>query len=399
MKKSMKVSVSVLLLLIMAYLGGFFTQQLLKPDLISKVKLPGASNNSRVSEKEIAARKLLDKSVENWSLLYSFDKQEISKRLNYFVYNYCSTDTPFTDLDNINQLFEECRSACGGFTYVLQGLLDLFDINNRHTALYNIPQQGNHSLVETEIAPDRWALFDPTFGIFFTRTGRIDEIPLSMDDLQYYLRGKDLNKYVIQAKRGSLSRAIDDLEKIYQHGDFFHQYMSIENYHLAEQFGYDSQSMVLPLSVSLDVSSGQNKFGVFKEAGLRTAEQTFLAITNDTLNDNDPKNDVSYNFSYLGYAKREYSNIIFVQGLKKKESYAISLRFYNPYFDKTQIQVMQVGGNIVFSNNSSIPVDCGNSKKTLHFKAISENGIIIIRLLAPKKRVIRLFGIMIERVE
>ena len=399
MKRRIKISVSVLLIIIIAYLGGFYTQQFLKSGFISKTKSSKTSNNSHDSEKQIAARKLLDRSLKNWSSLYNFDKHVISKRLNYLVYNYCSTDTPFTGLDNINKLFEECRSACGGFTYVLRGLLDLFDINNRHTALYNIPQQGNHSLVEVEIAPDRWALFDPTFGIYFTKTGKIDEIPLSMDDLQFYLRGKDLNNHVIQAKRGPLSLSIDHLNKIYQHGNFFHQYMNIENYHLAEQFGYDSQFMVLPLSIFLDVSSGQNKFGVFQIVDLRTAEQMFLSITNDTLNDDDLRNDVSYNFSYLGYAQREYNNIIFIEGIKKRKPYAISMRFYNQNINKIQIQVMQVGGNIVFNNNSNISINHGSSIKTLYFKAFSENAIIIIRPLVPKQRLIRLFGIMIQRIE
>ena len=138
---------------------------------------------------------------------------------------------------------------------------------------------------------------------------------------------------------------------------------------------------------------------MFQIVDLRTAEQMFLSITNDTLNDDDLRNDVSYNFSYLGYAQREYNNIIFIEGIKKRKPYAISMRFYNQNINKIQIQVMQVGGNIVFNNNSNISINHGSSIKTLYFKAFSENAIIIIRPLVPKQRLIRLFGIMIQRIE
>lgn len=346
------------------------------------------------AEARDAARRLLDRAVPGWRSLQSLDRAEVSKRLNFVAYNHCTTDGP--PVTPLLMLFEECRTSCSGYVYVLRGLLDVFDIPSRHTALYNIPSQGSHSLVEAEVDVGRWALLDPTFGVYFTASGRPEDGPVSMDGLQYELRGRDLLAHVVQAKASTPALALAGLHEIYEAKRFRHDYMDLRYYHMAEQHGYDSRRLLLPLTVSLDVSAGAARFGSLAEGDLPAAEAAVLAATNARLNDDDPANDVAFVITYLGQPEsRRQQAFVFVSGLERGRTYALALRIHNHNPEAFPLQAAQVGGGIVFRSGEPVTVGEGMSTSSWDFRATGERSIVLLRSLAESGYV-RLLGIEIR---
>ncbi len=79
---------------------------------------------------------------------------EAGKRLNQVVYGFCSSGSPSSP--DINQLFHQCTTACGGYSYVLRGLLKAISAETRYANFYNIPNQGNHTAVEVKLEYRIW---------------------------------------------------------------------------------------------------------------------------------------------------------------------------------------------------------------------------------------------------
>ncbi len=55
----------------------------------------------------------------------------IAKYLNHVVFNHCATISPHTGEKDINELFDFCKTACGGYSYVFRGLLAAHGIKTR----------------------------------------------------------------------------------------------------------------------------------------------------------------------------------------------------------------------------------------------------------------------------
>ena len=189
---------------------------------------------------------------------------EIAKLLNYAVFNHCSIDLPHTGRQDITELFDVCRTSCGGYSYVLRGLLGAYGIRTRYANLYNLPKQGNHTMVEAEVEPGVWALYDPTFGAYFSK--RLGDKPLSLEEVRFMLTPETIKKYVnTAAKEGAPARdaKVGDL---YAKSRFNYPNMDLDSYVTAEAGVPVGQNVKVPLVMPLRMSGTKGRRGENRRA-------------------------------------------------------------------------------------------------------------------------------------
>jgi hypothetical protein len=362
----------------------------LKNDLRSAWFIP----KSKESEQAHAADKMLKRLFSTDFSRNRHNILDLAKRANYFVFNYCDNNQPFTS--NPLDLFEECHTACGGFVYVFQAIMEVFGISTRNFSLYNIPNQGNHALVEVEYEPGKWALFDPTFGSYFTEDGSIEGTPLSMDEIQYKLMGKNLLHYVVSAKVADSSSAVKNLSNIYIAGSFERNHMKIGNYHLAEVWSENNKEKPIYLTLPLDLAEGYIFFGSSNYREFSKADQEFLEATNKTLNDDVLENDTSYLFSYLGEKtfNRKQRNIIKIKNLSPGATYELIIMGFNLSNEVIKFLASIIDMNSAIINSTEPRNIPGNEAFdiTFRFRAKSNETSILIETLKEKGS-LRIFGV------
>lgn len=85
---------------------------------------------------------------------------------------------------------DEGKGACGSFTNTLLALAAAQGLEGRYVNLHNYPVGDGHTLAEIRIK-DKWALYDPTYGAYYTRAG--SSVPLSFDEVRAgYAAGQDV---------------------------------------------------------------------------------------------------------------------------------------------------------------------------------------------------------------
>ena len=263
--------------------------------------------------------------------------EDVAKYLNHLVFNFCSNTLPHTGTSDINELFVECRTACGGYLYVLRGLLASQGITTRISNFYNLPQQGNHSAVEVEVKPGEWALFDPTFGTFFTLDGNVEGQPLSTEDVRFLLNRETISTSVLMAKKdASVNRM--PLKELYEQ-DFRAQYMNLENYALAEQAVSEGSDAIVPLITTLNVEGGEAVAGSPSFDDAASGQSSFLKWTNETLLNNHPVDDTSYLFHIVGQYENFFQsmNVLRIIGLTLGDLYEIQIHGYTATASKIQL--------------------------------------------------------------
>lgn len=322
--------------------------------------------------------------------------EQLAKRLNYVVYNHCESTQPHTGQKDINELFSECRTACGGYAYVLRSLLAAHDIRTRYLNLYNLPQQGNHVMVEVEIAPRQWALFDPTFGSFFTGDGRSQSTPLSFQDIRFQLRIDSIEQNSLVARKGDVSLGAED-ELLYDSNSFNFKYMEIENYLLAEAYAPVKEGLTVPLTLSMNLKNGVDEAGTLAPVSVGEGEAEFLRWTNATLNDDVENNDTSYLFSMLGNYKPYFEslNILKFDGLSADMSYEISIAG-NSSHNEASVQIVDIGNDVYMDTIEADIVADGHFEVKRKFIAKSSSASFVIRLIEPKDSFVRVFGVSIS---
>ncbi len=231
--------------------------------------------------------------------------EEAAKRLTSAVYSFCANGSAPSDL---NELFIRCNAACGGYSYVLRGLLEVLGAETRYANLLNIPNQGNHTGVEVRIG-DSWAYFDPTFGAFFTDDGTAGGKTLSLRTVSQVVPLGRLEPLVLQAAKQKRDFASLPLDRLFDRR-FDHKYMLLENYQLAEATDTQDAGSLISLDIPLEVRAGKASIGWNGEpSDLDAMQQAWLDATNASLNDSDPTNDTSYNSSLL-YNSAEISRVM-----------------------------------------------------------------------------------------
>jgi hypothetical protein len=263
--------------------------------------------------------------------------EEIAKFLNQLVFSFCRTEAPHTGVNDINELFTNCNTSCWGYSYVLRELLNVYGIKTRYSNFYNLPQQGNHTAVEVEIKKGRWSLFDPTFGVFFTKDGNPESEPLSTEEVRFLLDEVSIFKSVNSVSTKRLVTENHKLINLYNN-QFSANYMKLENYLLAEQAVSAGVNAVVPLILPVDLKNGYVMFGSKTFLDLKTANLNFLNDTNNILNNESLKDNVSFLFRIIGEnVDFRTINILRFNNLIPGIKYDLEIYGYAPNYSKIQI--------------------------------------------------------------
>lgn len=365
--------------------------------LTEKVHLKAGHPDDGTNRNVIAARKMLQSKFGTGTPFQDRSAVEIGKILNYIVFNHCNSLPPHTGKKNKDELFEVCRTDCEGYAYVLRGLFAAYGIKARYTNLYNLPGQGNHTVVEAEILHGKWAFFDPTFGAFFSSNGSVDGTPLSLEEIRFNLTPELLSKHVFTAKKNNA--VIGHIKDLYEKSVFEYPSMKIQSYLSAEISAPLDLNLTLPLTLPLKVVNGRATAGVLNARTIQEGRAGFLAWTNSTLNNNDPSDDTSYWFHILGdyFFHFRSMNIISLSGLRIGAVYDLNISGFSSGFSQgdVEIQVVDIGRNL--SLNSILPEKLIGGGYTLHrkFRAHSESAQLVVLANGPQRPLAYIFGITV----
>lgn len=305
-------------------------------------------------------------------------------RLNQAVYSFCRSGSAPADLDD---MYIDCVGQCGGFSYVLRGLLDEIGIQNRYANLYNIPMQGNHSAVEALVG-DRWIFVDPTFGVAFSDDGTAEGHMLSLDEVYHTYRHEKLEDLVLQARKKSSDAAKEALALLYD-GVFSHDYMELRNYKVAERVDYGLDGRILNLDIPLWIENGRAEIGGKAADGSENLEGVWLDLTNQTLLDDQLLNDVSFNTSYL-YPDKLVTLSLF--DLEPDLPYKLGLLIKVDRGGQT-LQVANVGKGMQIDRSEHPLAREGVHEVEVGFTSKRSTGAILLRSVGTSK--LRLFGVQV----
>jgi hypothetical protein len=355
---------------------------------------------SRQTKGRTGTLALLRRYTKDLSQLSSLSTSELAIRLTWLTHNHCDSRQPRTGQKDINQLFDKCSTACGGYAYVLQELLAVFGVGSRSVHFYNMPNQGIHTAVEVMLEPNRWVFLDPTFGTYFTSSGSADDVLMSIHAVRFQLTPDSIENHVITAVRDSTHVIVDPLDKLYKAGTFSQPHMELENHLVARQVAPPGLNLLVPLRLQMDVSSGDAFFGksIEKESELHRAEADFLAATNVILLNNDLEDDVSLHFSHRGRYSPYYKslNVIEIVSLAREGVYHTELNGYNQH-DGVTLQLAGLEGNLRFEELPIWMIAPGAFKLSSHFRTSGTKAHIAISR-RDTLNAIRIVGVGIVRL-
>ncbi len=279
------------------------------------------------------------------------DNFEKAKIINYAVYNSCILSSHNLAPSEINQLFYDCKTQCGGYSYVMEHVLSFYGVNNRRVNIYNVPQVGNHTAVEVEVADGIWSFFDPTYGTYFVSEGQ--PYPASLSDIGQSFDVEDLKN---GARQALLNRT--GFAKYEYKNEFTDEYMNVENYISFEQIEFVGETVARPLVIPIDLASGSFQTRILEND---STEQEFvdnwLAYTYETLNDDDPLNNTSFVAGFLTYDRKDIS-IVRIDNMQPNTEY----RFRFQYFTSNEMTLSIVPVGIESNVNPSGIVQMGQGQ-------------------------------------
>ncbi|WP_109259419.1 transglutaminase domain-containing protein [Hyphobacterium indicum] len=322
----------------------------------------------------------------------SLPVDERARRLTQAVYAHCEQGTQ--SVSDIDELFQECVTACGGFSYVLRGLLEATGAQTRYVNLYNIPNQGNHTAVEVKIN-GHWAFYDPTFGVYFTEDGDPRGRILSLREITANYTEEGLADRVNQAREARLDILEQSMGELFS-GEFDHPFMSLKNYQLAEaRSRLDSRELVI-LDIPLELTGGTASIGDFEARTMADAQAAWLQQTNALLVDNDLSNDVSYLSHRLSNNQGERLTTISVSGLRPEQRYELTLLFFAAA--DSEVQIASLGRTAFFGGRNVIPIEAGRTIQVGPFVAVENMAQFAVRNLDDTGTV-GLLGVEVRRLD
>ncbi len=339
------------------------------------------------SEKISPSLSWFDKQGYDTLAFETIPKKDIVLRLNQAVYSFCEAGTAPDDLDD---LYAECIGQCGGFAYVLRGLLKELGIETRNANLHNIPNQGNHTAVEAFV-DNRWMFVDPTFGVFFSEDGMPGGRVLSLNEINFAYREKELDDFVLQARKPKSNVDREPLSTLYD-AVFAHEFMALRNYQVAEQIEYGFADSSLNLDIPLSLKSGDAKLGIDELSERSVMEASWLDATNQTLLDDNPLNDVSFNTSYL-FPKKLVTLSLY--DLEPDHPYLIRM-FLASDQDNQPLAIHNVGKGVLLDRNRSVVHEKGTQVVEVRLSAKRPVGTIMLQSVGASK--LRLFGIGVGKI-
>lgn len=348
----------------------------------------------------VAARQLLNKNIGDWKKLCQYSASDLTKLLNAFVYNYCEKPKSGESLNDINSLFSNCYTACGGRSYVLRGLLAVYGIKSSYRNIYNIQKQGNHSAVEVGFK-DKLLFLDPTFGVFFTKKS-INDIPLSLDEIIYFFNKTNLVKHVYQSIKISKYSMIFKLpiNKIYsQHFDS--SLMDIESYIEHENSEKLDAGKILFLTANITLKNDHYSVGCMNADSAESASLCFLKETNNLYSGTHANKYISYVFNTLGFLSNQFRiNIFKLNDLNPDSIYRISLLINKSNSQPSVLHISPYLNRLLFApNNKKIDLKKGLMIYQLLFKARYKNADFMLYLSPESHEIVNLYGFSIEKIQ
>ncbi len=346
-----------------------------------------------------SAQAMLNQAFGDWHKLEKLNAVELAKKLNALVYHFCTPPQENIAVANLNDLFKSCHTACGGRSYVLRGLLAVYGIDSKYHNIYNIPIQGNHSAVEADIR-GRQLFLDPTFGTFFTHRA-IDDIPMSLDDVNFSFEASELPAHVYQAKPVKSLQAIPSmtLEALYALG-FESNYFQLAAYVEHEAQGSPNDESILYLSAYAPLEDNHYALGCLDALNVTEASLCFLEQTNKLYAESSPDKQVSYSFSALGYhANLQKIDLLHLQNLKLQQYYRVTFLVENPSTKVLPLHLTNQGRGLVLPSYAKlVTIKPGLSKYTVYLKASSKQGTLSLYTTPGVKYGLNLYGIQVEAV-
>jgi hypothetical protein len=364
-----------------------------EPD-ISELE-PGVDNasSSRLPPAALAAAQEWYRSADlDIEAIRQIPIDERARRLTQAVFAYCSHGAQ-TALD-INDLFEECVTACGGYSYVLRGLLEATGARTRYVNLYNVPIQGNHTAVEV-FDDGNWGSYDPTFGVYFTRNGDPDGPILGLHEVATGYPVDRLDSLVNQAREEGGNIAADPLETLFSE-PFDQPSMPLSNYQTVESFSrLDSRELVI-LDIPLFLTEGSASIGDFNAPTKGSAEAAWLDQTNRLLRDEDLSNDVSFVSNQLSNSGPQRITTLTISGVSPGERYEISLLLFSR--EVAEIQFANMGRTALYGGEGLVALGSERIIETGEFLAIEDTVQFSIRNL-NEVGTVHLLGVAVEALD
>lgn len=350
-----------------------------------------------------SARTLLNNTFVSWKKLSKYNAIDLAKRLNYFVYNFCETPNETSPaVTPVNELFKRCVTACGGRSYVLRGLLAVYGIHSDYANLYNIPIQGNHTMVQIKNAKSQ-ALLDPTFGVFFVRQPNVAATPLSLQGVRYYLSGQRVLDHVFSANKTKnyLNALSLSLHQLYTYKRFKTKLMMLSSYIEPEAAETSQARKILFLTANFNLKNGFASLGDFNAKTVDDGVQTFLRETNETYSSHDYTRYISYDISYLGYLGRQMIlNTFMYHKLKPGKIYQLSLLINNP---TGKAQTLNIGGKgrqiVVSPDSQTLSLRPGLNRYKLKLVARSSKGALVMYPIPGVVWTAQLLAIQLKAVD
>lgn len=341
-----------------------------------------------------AARDWLKREGIALDALQSLSVAERAARLNQAVYRFCNNGTATTPVD-INDLFEDCETACGGISYVLRGVLEATGARTRYVHLHNIPNQGNHTAVEVDLGDGRWAFFDPTFGVYFvsSKAGSLSKDVLSLAEIAGSASDTVLKDRVRQAPKASRETLSADLLSLYD-ARFDHPYMSLSNYRIAEALSYDDPREWMVLDVDLRLSQGRASLGDASAMQMDGLSAAWLADTNAQLLNEDLTDDVSYNASRL-WATRPHLTTVTLRPLTVGSTGVIEFVVWNQTDIDAELQIMPLGKTVRLDFDRRVRLSPGKNQIAINLIAEEDRAQIGLKNLGPVP-LVHLFGVSVD---
>ena len=218
--------------------------------------------------------------------------------------------------------FRDGQRSCNTLSVATIRVLTECGIAARGVNLYNLPNQGNHSILEVQLDDNEWILVDPTFGVVFlpdiAGRGR------SLDEVRGLPDENAVAAILLRSTAGdSWARPLAEL---FVPGFPKGRYMAPGHYLAAEATGswHPDQRVVL----SWNIAPGGHKLGISTVDPDRDSRQkAFLDWTNRRLRDDDPANDISFLASRVGgFSKGIFTPTISLPSLTHGEVVRLRIR-------------------------------------------------------------------------
>lgn len=391
MKKVWYVSgVTVCLILVFIFAGSWswswswsWSADVGLEDLFSKTQeLDVYPQSGKLAANQFIREKLNAVNFQNYS-----DKEK-ALYLNAVVFNFCENKQPH--IQNLDSLFVNCNTACGGYSYVLRGLLESEGIKTRYINFYNIPNQGNHTGVEAWIN-DRWAFLDPTFGAFFTENRHFESRIVDAQELNWLLaQGKTEDIGVWSVEKGKYKS-----ENFIYNDSFERPYMYVENYGMAENVSELNPDNKVMFSLNVSLKGDHVIFGDVQSKDFQSLDQNFLSSTNKTLLDDNLSNNTSYLFSRIS-DNLNYSPVhsINIGNVNRGKKYKVKMRFY---VDHGRPDISVIGDGLTMVIGEKYIDDISHNVKDIVFPFVSKKNDVKFLISSNEGgNNTRFFGIIVE---